>query len=38
MGITGDLSKADYYDNMARKLLARLWDGKIEQEIREFYQ
>ncbi len=34
----GDDAKANYYDNMARKLLARLWDEKIEQEIRKHYK
>ncbi len=31
-------AKANYYDNMAKKLLARLWDEKIEQEIRNYYK
>lgn len=34
---TGDLAKANYYDDMAKELLARLWDKKIEQEIRKHY-
>jgi nucleotide-binding universal stress UspA family protein len=34
---TGDLAKAKYYDDMAKELLARLWDKKIEQEIRKHY-
>lgn len=35
---TGDSAKADYYDNLARKLLASLWDETLEQEIRRHYQ
>lgn len=31
-------AKAKYYDDMTKKLLARLWDEKIEQEIRKHYQ
>lgn len=34
----GKSAKANYYDNMARKLLTRLLDKKIEQEIREHYK
>ena len=33
----GDITEANYYDNMARELLAKLWDKKIEQEIRKHY-
>ena len=34
----GNSVKANYYDNMARILLARLWGEKIEQEIRKYYK
>ncbi len=34
----GDSPKAKYYDDMAEELLARLWDKKIEQEIRKHYK
>lgn len=34
----GDNPKANYYDNMAKELLARLWDKKIEQDIRKHYR
>ena len=33
----GNSAKANYYDDMARKLIARLWDEKIDQEIRKYY-
>jgi len=36
--IIGDNAKAGYYDNMAKDLLARLWDKKIEFEIRKHYR
>jgi len=36
--IIGDNAKAGYYDNMAKDLLARLWDKKIELEIRKHYR
>jgi len=36
--LIGDNAKAGYYDNMAKKLLARLWDEEIEQEIRKYYK
>jgi nucleotide-binding universal stress UspA family protein len=32
-----DIAKADYYDDMAKKLLRSLWDETIEQEIRKHY-
>jgi nucleotide-binding universal stress UspA family protein len=34
---TDDIAKADYYDDMAKKLLRSLWDETIEQEIRKHY-
>ena len=34
----GDNAKAKYYENMAKDLLARLWDKKIEMEIRKHYK
>jgi len=34
----GNFAKAIYYDNIAKKLLDRLWDEKIEQEIRKYYK
>lgn len=37
-GIIGDNAKAEYYDNMAKNLLGRLWDKKIEHEIRKHYR
>jgi len=36
--IIGDNAKAGYYDNMAKDLLARLWDKKIEFEIIKHYR
>jgi universal stress protein E len=36
--IIGDNAKAGYYDNMAKNLLSRLWDKKIELEIRRHYR
>lgn len=36
--IIGDNAKAGYYDNMAKDLLARLWDKKIELEIIKHYR
>lgn len=36
--IIGDNAKAGYYDNMAKDLLARLWDKKIEFEIIKHYK
>jgi len=36
--IIGDNVKGKYYDTMAKDLLARLWDKKIEQEIRKHYK
>jgi nucleotide-binding universal stress UspA family protein len=35
--LTGNNEKADYYDNMARKLLGSLWDRKINDEIRTHF-
>lgn len=35
--ITGNQEKMDYYNNMASDLLSRLWDKKIEFEIRKHY-
>lgn len=34
----GYKAKAEYYDNMAKDLLARIWDKKIEEEIRKHYK
>lgn len=34
----GDEEKVTYYDKMASKLLQRLWDKKIEYEIRQHYK
>ncbi|MCF6297779.1 MAG: universal stress protein [Flavobacteriaceae bacterium] len=36
--IIGDNVNAVYYDNMAKDLLSRLWDKKIEHEIRKHYR
>ncbi len=36
--IIGDNAKAGYYDNMAKDLLARLWDKNIELEIIKHYR
>lgn len=36
--IMGDSVKTGYYKNMAKDLLSRLWDKKIEQEIRKHYE
>lgn len=36
--ITGDDEKVGYYDKMAKDLLQRLWDKKIENEIRKHYR
>ena len=35
--IIGDEHKSAYYENMAKDILARLWDIKIEAEIRKLY-
>lgn len=34
----GEEKRADYYDNMAKDLLSKLWDKKIEIEIRKHYK
>jgi nucleotide-binding universal stress UspA family protein len=34
----GNSVKSDYYDNLAKTILARLWDKKIELEIRKHYR
>ena len=34
----GDEQKAEYYEKMAKDLLRRLWDNKIENEIRKHYK
>lgn len=36
--ILGDKVKSDYFDNMAKNVLARIWDRKIEMEIRKYYR
>jgi len=36
--IIGDNAKSGYYDNMAKDLLSRLWDKKIEFEIIKYYR
>jgi universal stress protein E len=35
---TGDTSKSIYYKDMAKEILSRLWDRKIEEEIRQHYK
>jgi nucleotide-binding universal stress UspA family protein len=35
---TGDVAKSHYYKNMAKEILSRLWDRKIEEEIRKHYK
>ncbi|WP_439185213.1 universal stress protein [Carboxylicivirga taeanensis] len=34
----GQKSKADYYENMAKEVLNKLWDKQIEYEIRNHYK
>lgn len=34
----GDKSKAEFYEGMAKDLLTRIWDKKIEYEIRKHYK
>lgn len=34
----GDNGQSLYYENMAKKILSRLWDRKIEEEIRKNYR
>jgi nucleotide-binding universal stress UspA family protein len=34
----GDTGKSLYYKNMAKEILSRLWDRKIEEEIRRYYK
>lgn len=34
----GEETRANYYDNMAKDLLSKLWDKKIEFEIRKHYK
>lgn len=36
--ILGNKEKVEYYEKMAKDLLRRLWDKKIEYEIRKHYQ
>ncbi|MCM4169090.1 hypothetical protein KCTC52924_00144 [Arenibacter antarcticus] len=36
--LMGDEAKAIYYDNMAKELLTRLWDEKLEEKIRKHYK
>jgi nucleotide-binding universal stress UspA family protein len=36
--IQGNAVKSDYYENLAKTILARLWDKKIELEIRRHYR
>lgn len=36
--ILGDTAKSRYFDNMAKDILTRLWDKKIEMEIRKHYR
>lgn len=36
--IMGDKAKSNYYNNMAKELLTRLWDKKIEEKIRNHYK
>jgi hypothetical protein len=31
---SGDTNKSLYYKDMAKEILSRLWDRKIEEEIR----
>ena len=33
-----DMDNAEKYKNMAREVLARIWDKKIEAKIRKFYK
>lgn len=35
---SGDNKNAEKYNNMAKEILARIWDRKIEIEIRKFYK
>jgi universal stress protein E len=35
--ITGDLTSSDYFKNKAKEILTKLWDKKIEMEIRKHY-
>jgi universal stress protein E len=35
---TGDARKSMYYKDMAKEILSRLWDRKIEEEIRQHYK
>jgi universal stress protein E len=35
---TGDARKSIYYKDMAKEILSRLWDRKIEEEIRQHYK
>lgn len=36
--VTGDANKSLYYKNMAKEILSKLWDRKIEDEIRRHYR
>lgn len=36
--IQGNAVKSDYYENLAKTILARLWDKKIELEVRKHYR
>jgi universal stress protein E len=35
---TGDARKSMFYKDMAKEILSRLWDRKIEEEIRQHYK
>jgi universal stress protein E len=35
---SGDKNKSLYYQNMVKEILTKLWDRKIEEEIRKYYR
>ncbi|MCU0412912.1 MAG: hypothetical protein MUE91_00715 [Ignavibacteriaceae bacterium] len=35
---SGDTNKSLFYENMAKEILSKLWDKKIEEEIRRHYR